>query len=250
MKPLDLKIILDAFRQIRQLSTGSEKDRVVFANQPLQMLVQGMCFQLELAGLRNTAKWSQKLFEKFKSASITIAQLEATLEEGLDRLFDELPDVRIYAVDPSDITYHDQRPPRFGWEAPSVFPEAADDMRAAGMCLAFGQDTACVFHVMRVLESAVLKRLCVLLGVPEHRTWGHLLIAIEKATNSLKGVDPRRRALLNELSADLRAIKNAWRDPTMHVTHSYNHDDAKHILDVSSVLTQKIIQLLKDSAAP
>ena len=246
VKKLDLKIIFDGFEQIRQLSTSNFESHPVFASEPLKMLVQGMTFQLELAGLRNTAKWSQNLSDKFRTSGISARELQATLREGINRLLDELPDVRTYAVDISDIAYHDQVPPPFGWESASAFPPAADDMRAAAMCLAFGQDTACVFHLMRVLEGAVLKRLLALFNVQEYRVWGQLLLEIERAANSEKVADPKRRALMNELLADLRAVKNAWRNPTMHVAHSYNHDEAKHILDVSKVLTQKVVQVLKN----
>src|ERR1039457_5272985 len=105
----------------------------------------------------------------------------------------------------------------------SAFPSAEDDIREAGNCFALDRPTATVFHLMRVMEAG-LKALGKDLGVAWTSNWGTCLNEIEKQA-TVKKSDP----FFAEAVADLRAFKNAWRNPTMHIERIYSEKEAERI---------------------
>jgi hypothetical protein len=102
------------------------------------------------------------------------------------------------------------------------FPAASEDIEGACRCFAFDCFTACVFHLMRVVEIGVLKiaRLSVL---PDPRpSWGAILKHVEKLVLRTKyeDLDPAvqpHRNLLESLLPQMQAIQRAWRNKFTHV---------------------------------
>jgi hypothetical protein len=67
-------------------------------------------------------------------------------------------------------------PELFGPQVAKKFRDAANDIEHAGNCLALGESTACVFHLMRAMETAVRRlgeRLHVTINPKD--TWGKIL---------------------------------------------------------------------------
>jgi len=53
----------------------------------------------------------------------------------------------------------------------------------------------------------------------------------------------------SEALSDLRSVKNAWRNPTMHFTRDYEEEDAKKILDRTEAFMVHIAKRLRQAPA-
>lgn len=160
--------------------------------------------------------------QKFRSG---IEQLAASIEL-------ELEDRKFYGPLPSLEQYYDQTE-LFGAKVFKNFSSANNDIYESGMCLALERGTACVLHLMRVMESG-LAALAHTLGVNKQNDWGAYLRAIEAElekrykTSGARSPDEQFYAA-SALTFD--QVRRAWRNPTMHVENNYSPERAKEILE-------------------
>ena len=135
----------------------------------------------------------------------------------------------------------------------AAFPSASPDIREAGNCLAAECNTAAVFHLMRAVEWG-LRALCVDLGVRrivirtrnpkkvkyrliEYSEWETILNQLQGRVDAkLKRVKRGRvKQLYQEFYypalQDIRGIRDAWRNHTMHTRSEYTAQDADAILE-------------------
>ena len=126
---------------------------------------------------------------------------------------------------------------QFPADVRAKFPSAIFEIDEAANCLALERSTACVFHLMRVMEIAV-RATAACLGVPDptkpsEKNWGHMFGAIKagmqhkwpNATDRMSGDGQ----LFEGLMASLEAVKNPWRNATMHVENTYTVAEADRI---------------------
>lgn len=120
----------------------------------------------------------------------------------------------------------------FGLDVRDKFPSAIRDIEDGGKCLACGQGTACVFHMMRVMEVG-LRSLARSLGIPYAPSWESYLSQIEKkisAKHKSKNVKWKRdEPYFRDILGDLQNVKIAWRNPTMHIVRHYTQDEAEDV---------------------
>jgi hypothetical protein len=117
-----------------------------------------------------------------------------------------------------------------------AFPSVVDELTEAGKCYGFGRSTATVFHLMRALEiplAALLKTL----GITKHSpTWNAYLSAMAEAIKVMfpdkSRAHAEKREYFTVLEGQLRAIKDAWRNPTMHEIGKNYTDETAHELIV------------------
>ena len=120
----------------------------------------------------------------------------------------------------------------FGEEVFRKFPSATDDIFEAGTCLALERGTACVMHLMRVVELG-LKILASALGIGSQNNWGSYLHEIDRElTNRLKTAGKRTpdEQFYAEARVTLDSVRIAWRNPTMHIERLYGLERAEEIL--------------------
>ncbi len=103
------------------------------------------------------------------SKSPTPQELRELLRELRNRLEDDLRRAQFYYVRPDWVPYYTADEP-FGQIVWLSFPMARDDIEAAGKCLALGQGTACVFHLMGVMEIG-LRALGLAMKIPYAPSW-------------------------------------------------------------------------------
>ena len=117
----------------------------------------------------------------------------------------------------------------FGEAVIAAFPSAAEDIRAAGHCIALDLNTAAVFHLMRTAEiglRTLAKKLGVKLRYPlEFAEWGTVIDACNDKLTELKPTTRgKKKAAQLELYAnavsECRAFKETWRDCVMHARRS------------------------------
>jgi hypothetical protein len=177
-----------------------------------------------------------------------IAQEVRTLLDQLHgRLVDETKERLFLALSPQEA--EDFRDPTKKWQAIiACYPDAEPDIEEAGKCLALGRSTACVFHLMRIMEIG-LRAFGESLKDPsldptKNPTWETIL---RKCDNELqkpiKNRSPEWRS--NELffsnaTAYLRAVKEAWRNPTMHVEKQYSDEEAREVWNAVRALMRHL----------
>jgi hypothetical protein len=147
---------------------------------------------------------------------------------------DELGSQLFLAIEPSKRGFYKPSNPPFGQLAFDRFPSAIDDILDASNCLALDQNTAVVFHLMRVMEVG-LKVLAKEIGIPYAPSWESYLKQIrtnvEGDWKSKTDAEKARQPLYKDLAGDLQTVKIAWRNPTMHIVKKYTADEASQIYD-------------------
>src|ERR1022692_1963559 len=113
----------------------------------------------------------------------------------------------------------------FGRRACEAFPSTLIDLEEASRCLAANRHTASVFHLMRVLEVA-LRELGRSLNDPTldpktNPSWERILhrcdVELAKSFTQRCAEWQADPGFYSEATANLRAVKVAWRNPTMHI---------------------------------
>ncbi|MFO0964612.1 MAG: hypothetical protein U0793_03365 [Gemmataceae bacterium] len=125
----------------------------------------------------------------------------------------------------------------FGDEVAKKFPELAFEIEEASKCFAVGRFTACVFHLMRVMEMSLARVGRLLkLKLDLDQVWGAILKDIRSAIEALPGKaksasarDQKRYATFAELGIYLQHVKDVWRNNTMHPKNTYTEEEAERI---------------------
>src|SRR5262245_32040878 len=136
----------------------------------------------------------------------------------------------------SKVDFYDQ--PIFGEEVEAKFPEAINDIRDAGVCYAVGCSTAVVHHCMGVVQVGLIALANDLgLSLNIHLdTWENIIAAVERSVEA-KRVSMHKAEwkevehFYSEATSDLRAIKNAWRNPTAHFRRRYDEQEGYKVVE-------------------
>jgi len=148
------------------------------------------------------------------------------------RIEDELSTVLLMHV-PSQVAGYYDDAPLFGEAVALKFGDAVTDIQEAGKCFALARYTACVFHLMRVMEHSVQylgKQLGV--GLVEEKNWHNILDEVDKAIKNLPvgtGRQKGERNKFSQASAYLRMVKDAWRNDVMHPKGTYTGEEAERV---------------------
>lgn len=142
----------------------------------------------------------------------------------------------------------------FGESVSAAFPSAIYDVSESGVCLALDRGTACVFHLMRVLEIG-LTVLGNQFGVSlAHTNWGPAVEQIESKIRDMHK-DPAWKALpdckeqqefYSQAASHFGILKDAWRNFTMHVRGKYTEDEAERIFENVKGFMQKLADRLHE----
>jgi len=126
----------------------------------------------------------------------------------------------------------------FGDAVGKAFPSATFDVSEAGTCLALARASACVFHLMRVLEIG-LTALGAKFGVSlAHTNWAPAIEEIERKIRDMHK-DPAWKVLTDckeqqefyaQAASHFGILKDAWRNYTMHSRGKYTEREAELIL--------------------
>jgi hypothetical protein len=154
-------------------------------------------------------------------------------------LLDELTEPQFLRIASEKRSYFEQLEPLFGAPVVDSFPNSDRDIAAAGRCFAFGEWTACVFHLMRALELA-LHKWALEMGVTqfsaiELENWKNILDAADKRIKALEQQPKspqkdRELQYYGETCAHFRSIKDAWRNHVSHSRTTYDERETEAIL--------------------
>lgn len=188
-----------------------------------------------------------KVAEKTGAISINdMGQITALGSQMLAAFGDEMH-ARLMFVMPSKHASFYPDGAHFGEAVEEAFPTVAYDVAEAAKCRAVGRWTACVMHVMRVLETG-LGALAGHFGVEADGNWNTILNQIESKAREVgkrtHGKEAEQWAA--EAGTHLRFIKNAWRNHAMHPLEKYDEERAVAIFDNARSFMQHLATRLSE----
>lgn len=129
------------------------------------------------------------------------------------------------------------------------FPDTVDEFQKAGRCYAYGENTACIFHLMRVTDFYLRKVSESLGSTYDARTWQGIGESINKKmeqkyktkTDDWKQKEP----FYAEILTDLQAISRGHRNPTLHeLEKKYDEREAVYMLTVIESFARRVAESL------
>jgi hypothetical protein len=180
--------------------------------------------ECETLGLRCSMAFADEFIAL--ADGMTVKELTRSLRQLEAAVRNEMKGHLFFFVD--EPQFYKQRQP-FGARVAVWFPELEYDITEAGNCIAFDRGTACVFHLMRVIEVGV-QRFGSRLGVLQtcELNWQKILDQVNPAIKTMKAKEQQTIAV-SQVAAHLYNVKVSWRNPTMHPTNKYTLEEAKDI---------------------
>ena len=159
-----------------------------------------------------------------------------------NRFEDELRLRIFFTLQPTRMDYY-RKSELFGELVAEKFSGASLDVEEAGNCYALDRLTACIFHLMRVVERGLLALAKDLKITLTNENWGRILDAVEAKIAMIEKLPlkdyPTKMEDLqfySEAAKEFRYFKNAWRNHVMHQNYM--------ILEPEEVL--KVIDHVRD----
>ena len=255
MQKFSATMFLEAIQVFEQASiigmsidkTKSVPEAELMASRDGISILANSCYRL---GFYMSAKYAFALCSDiWEDRTMTYDEYGERLSVLSQRIRDEADMELFLHVSPERSESYEQREPIFGQVVADKYPSVAYDIAEAGKCLALDRSTACVFHLMRTLESG-LKSLSRALGIPYAPSWeSHLKQINEKVTmkHKKKGIKWRRdESFFKEIAGNLTAIKIAWRNPTMHIVRVYTLEEADDIFRTTRTFMQRMASRFSD----
>ncbi|HEV3081213.1 MAG TPA: hypothetical protein VGY66_15645 [Gemmataceae bacterium] len=216
-----------------------EEDLSRFDNSALGALREE-CIFLDLdSGADQVARIKKSLEDKctWFNYDLLLADLLARIEDQFrSRLFMYIPRAK---------AAYWQEKALFGKEVEARFPRLSEDIEEAGKCFAAARYTASVFHLMRVMESAVktiARKFKVTVNLRD--TWGDILRNIHAPIQAMPQATAKQKSKRDSwlsLEAHLYAVKEAWRNSTMHPKATYTEEEAKAIFGNVKTFMEQLI---------
>jgi hypothetical protein len=252
MLELEANPFLGAFTKLRQIIVLSE--RLQDKTQPmledgrrvLSDHLDSLILEIQKIGSRSALASAGRLRSRIADPndSITYSDIYGGLLDIESRFADHLNDIKLFVLNegeaslfqPADALLSVPDRPVEGFSM--AYPNAAFEIEEASKCIALGRHTASAFHSMRALECGI-RAVCALLEIPDatkpsEKNWGVILKAVKSAIDEKWPKDTRlpgtAGSSLESLYATLDAVKNPWRNATMHVETIYAPHEATHIL--------------------
>ena len=186
--------------------------------------------------------------EARSSQNVAAIYLLADIESLEHAIHDQLRNHFYYHVPLEYVPYYVSELP-FGEDVFEAFPSAQKNIENAGKCLALGQGTASVFHLMRVMEAG-LRALAKALDVQYMPSWEAYLTKIEKCIDephkNKSSAWKRKEPFYREIAGDLSKVKFAWRNPTMHIERDYEPWEAEEIYKAVRTFTQRLATKVRE----
>lgn len=175
----------------------------------------------------------------------SMANFIAQSAELRERIADELKLEFFLHMPRSQAVLYREPDSALGKEITSKWPRMATDISEAAKCFSLSRFTASVFHLMRVMESAV-QEFGTKLGIAlvNEKNWQNILDEINKA---VKLLDPKKDPLVKDyasISANLYAVKLAWRNEVMHPKETYTEEEAGDIFHAVRAFLRELIKVV------
>jgi len=198
----------------------------------------------ELLELRVSKRQTDRVQEDLMNSACTFGTISQGLTNLHERVFDELGTTVFFHLPMDRAQYFLEPWKTFGQRVVEIFPAITRDVEEAGKCYASKRNTACVFHLMRIMEHG-LKVLAKQIGIETQvPSWDGILGKIDRNL-AAKFQDKdlmwvARERYFAEAASYLRAVKTAWRNPVMHIADHYSDDEAQSIYQTVQVFMKHL----------
>ena len=165
------------------------------------------------------------------------------------RLIDELNQTQLFVLPRDLAAYFDPPEPLFGKVVAAKIATANEEINEAGKCLALRRPTACVFHLMRVMEIGVQKlgaKMKIAIN-PKSETWYQIMQHVENAIKAMPiktSAQKTRKARYAATAAHLDGVRIAWRNEVMHPKATYTEEQAKEVFGSVRLFMRDLADLL------
>lgn len=188
-----------------------------------------------------------RLKAKIRNEYIDGPDIASDLAHLESRVRDELRFMSFYFVPLAQAALYGQTEP-FGPGVAVKF-NITEDAIGAGNCLALGQPTACVFHLMRVMERGVhvLGRALKVKFDPARQSWFEICNMASKAATNRPAKTPAQRkknAALGAAVSHLQTVRLAWRNEVMHPKQSYTSGEALEIYGAARAFFNDLAEIV------
>jgi len=241
-KALEAMTHLPAAAKTAGISAGAPVTNKDWAEyrQFLEVLLMGC----EGISLKTSAVSIKKVTEEMDSSRPSYNRLH-DLAQHLQAMIQSEMSTHLFLYVDDAPYYEDQQ--LFGQEVCDKFPEMIYDIQEAGKCFALNRYTACVFHLMRVMELAVQrfgKKLEIKLV--DEKVWQNILDEVNKAIQNLKKTPEQKakQVAYAEIAAHLFNVKVAWRNPVMHPKGQYDGEESRDIFNHVKAFVRHLEKIL------
>lgn len=207
----------------------------------------------ESIGLHIAAETVRDLEESIREKPLSYSTVVIKMNDLADVIYREMHG-RMFMYIPAERARFYGAASLFGDKVSANFKSAAFDITEAGNCLAAARGTACVFHLMRVLEIG-LTALGNVFGVSlAHTNWGPAIDECEKKIRNMNQ-DPKWKILpdwkdqqefYSQVISYLGVAKDAWRNYTAHARGKYTEEEADLMLRNIRAFMQKLAERLEE----
>ena len=118
-------------------------------------------------------------------------------------------------------------------------PDTQEQFHQSAQCLAYQLHTACAFHMMRAIETALLDLMRVVARknfASLNANWGAYITELEKIRSSKS-----RKKASKETIDLLRQIKDNHRNPVMHTEATLDAQEAMDVFDLGAVVISHLV---------
>lgn len=203
--------------------------------------------QVEQLNLPLAKRHLERMKETMTSdaSAFTNEAIMRNLFELSARVIDELEDRLFLSVPTEQATLYLQTSPPFGEAVTKHFSQTIEDISEGAKCLALDRPTACVFHLMRVMELAV-QRFGSELGVKlaTEQNWQVILDQVNAAIRKRDPKKDKKAKAYASVASHLYNVKVAWRNEVMHPKQTYTFEEAKAVFDNVKVFMRELTTIL------
>jgi hypothetical protein len=194
-------------------------------------------------GLHLSSKHIVRIIERLDTGKVQPKEFqENMLLELQHRMTDEMEDQLFMYLPPDQAEFYNQAE-LFGKDVNTKFSTTQFDIVEAGNCYASGRGTATVFHLMRIMEVAV-QEFGAKLGVSlvGKKNWQNILDETNKAIGKLP--KSPQAIVMSQASANLYAVKLAWRNEVMHPKDTYTLEEAENLIRQVKIFMEQLAKIV------
>lgn len=242
-----LSAVIEKHRLFPQLATAKAFPNQVNRNaQELSQALANLESYSQGLGMDMSSNQVQTIRQQATMPGFGHRQLKSLLEDLQRRVHEELQRQVCTAIEPAKASFADPLWPQF---LVNDHGHAAlfNEFHSAGVCFALAQNTACVFHLMRVADYG-LKKVAQSLGIT-HTAQGWHAVAenirkkMEQKHQSKPDAWRQSEPFYARILTDVQALGKAYRNDTIHdLSVNYNDRETRYMLTVVEEFTRHVLQ--------
>lgn len=211
---------------------------------------------LEDFGCPHTAAAAHRLAQALDLELKPISEIEFSVRVSeIKESFAYEMETHLFFYVPSErAKYYKETLGLFGNNVKDRFPSLISEIQNAGECFACAQYTATVFHLMRVMEKALQAvSLSLRVSLDTNKNWGDLLTAINphvlKHDPQAERIYKSHQVFFDDVRVTLAAVKDAWRNATMHIDRRYDESESEDVLRTVKTFMGTVAKSIDENGA-